>query len=91
MLIIIVQTFLVGASGGVYALIAAHLANVILNWGEMPFNWVRLLSLMALMGTDVGVFIYNTYVKVEQANRVSFIYITNMGSSLQIQHAQGEW
>uniref|UniRef100_A0A6A7G437 rhomboid protease n=1 Tax=Hirondellea gigas TaxID=1518452 RepID=A0A6A7G437_9CRUS len=53
-------TYLVGASGGVYALVAAHLANVILNWGEMPFNWIRLVSLIVLMGTDIGVFIWGT-------------------------------
>ena len=31
------DVYLAGASGGVYALIAAHLANVIFNWGEMEF------------------------------------------------------
>lgn len=54
------QSFLVGASGGCYALIAAHFANIIINWGEMPFNWVRLLVLLTLMATDIGVFAYMT-------------------------------
>lgn len=49
-----------GASGGCYALIAAHFANIIINWGEMPFNWVRLLVLLTLMATDIGVFAYMT-------------------------------
>ncbi|XP_018012178.1 rhomboid-related protein 2 [Hyalella azteca] len=64
------QSYLVGASGGVYALIAAHLANVILNWSEMPFNWVRLLVLLVLMITDVTVFFYNAYYGVD--NKVSY-------------------
>lgn len=54
------QSFLVGASGGCYALIAAHFANIIINWGEMPFNWLRLLVLLTLMATDIGVFAYMT-------------------------------
>jgi len=32
--------YLAGASGGVYALITAHIATVILNWGEMELPWV---------------------------------------------------
>ncbi|KAF2353051.1 EF-hand domain [Trinorchestia longiramus] len=55
------KAFLVGASGGVYALIAAHLANIILNWSEMPFNWVRMFALLFVVVTDLVVFFYNTY------------------------------
>ena len=36
------DTYLAGASGGVYALIAAHLATLILNWqGWKPIYDVR--------------------------------------------------
>lgn len=52
------HAYLVGASGGVYALMAAHMANTIINWSEMPFRWVRLLTILVLMATDVGVFIW---------------------------------
>ena len=58
-----------GASGGCYALIAAHLANIIINWGEMPFNWMRLLVILALMATDIGVFAYATV--TQSTTRVS--------------------
>ena len=50
--------YLAGASGGVYALITAHLANIILNWAEMDFNVLRLLTFGLVMATDVGVAIY---------------------------------
>lgn len=33
------HSYLAGASGGVYALLAAHLASVAINWSEMEFNW----------------------------------------------------
>uniref|UniRef100_A0A914DCF9 EF-hand domain-containing protein n=1 Tax=Acrobeloides nanus TaxID=290746 RepID=A0A914DCF9_9BILA len=31
----------VGASGAVFALVGAHVANVIINWSEMKFQWLR--------------------------------------------------
>jgi len=56
------DVYLAGASGGVYALIAAHLANVIFNWGEMEFPVLRLLAFLLLAGVDTGVAIYYRYV-----------------------------
>lgn len=64
-------SFLAGASGGVYALLAAHLASVVINWSEMEFSWLRLISLLAFISTDVGVAIYGRYVK-EESSRVSY-------------------
>ena len=57
--------FLAGASGGVYALITAHLANVIFNWQEMEFPAVRLLGFILIAGVDTGVAVY--YRSVEEA------------------------
>ena len=52
---------LVGASGGVYALIGAHLANVILNWREMNNLGFRLwLILVEVVRTGVAVY-YSIY------------------------------
>ena len=53
--------YLVGASGGVYALIAAHLANVISNWSEMDFAPLRLFTFLVVAATDIGVAIYYRY------------------------------
>ncbi|XP_054722866.1 rhomboid-related protein 2-like [Uloborus diversus] len=64
-------TYLAGASGGVYALIAAHLANVIINFGEMTFGWARLIALFIFGGTDIGVAFYARYVEKEE-NRTSY-------------------
>lgn len=37
----------------------------------MEFNWLRLLSLLGFVGTDIGVAIYGRYVK-EEHSRVSY-------------------
>ncbi len=52
------DAYLAGASGGVYALIAAHLANVVFNWKEMELPWLRLLAFLTLAGVDTGVAVY---------------------------------
>lgn len=39
------EVYLVGASGGVYALLAAHLANILLNFGEMKYGVLKLASI----------------------------------------------
>lgn len=65
------HTFLAGASGGVYALLAAHLANVIINWNEMEFNWARLLALLIFITTDFGMALYGRY-KSNETRRVSY-------------------
>ena len=55
------HVYLAGASGGVYALIAAHLANVIFNWREMEFPALRLLGFLLVTGVDTGVAVYYRY------------------------------
>ena len=56
------DVYLAGASGGVYSLITAHLANVIFNWGQMEFAALRLLTFLVLAGVDIGVAVYYRYV-----------------------------
>ncbi len=65
------DAYLAGASGGVYAIIAAHLANVVFNWGEMEFPLLRLLAFLVLAGVDTGVAIYYRYV-AEVDTKVSY-------------------
>lgn len=40
--------YLVGASGGVYALLAAHLANVLLNYNQIELGFVRLVGVFVV-------------------------------------------
>lgn len=55
------RVFLAGASGGVYALLTAHLANLVINWAEMELAVGRLIVLLLLAGADMGIAIYNRY------------------------------
>lgn len=48
------EVYLVGASGGVYALLAAHLANVMLNYNNMHYGIIRI----------VGIFLFGKYPKI---------------------------
>ncbi|PIO63007.1 peptidase, S54 family [Teladorsagia circumcincta] len=66
------RVFLAGASGGVYALLAAHLAELIMNWSEMEFNWIRAIVLVILIGSDTAVSVYQRYF-VDRVDRVSYV------------------
>ncbi|XP_034242617.1 protein rhomboid isoform X2 [Thrips palmi] len=55
------DVYLVGASGGVYALLAAHLANVLLNYNNMEFGIVRIIGIFVVASFDVGFAIYGRY------------------------------
>ncbi|KAL4715286.1 hypothetical protein ACJJTC_010856 [Scirpophaga incertulas] len=55
------KVYLAGASGGVYALIAAHIATIIMNWAEMEFAIIQLLVFVLLAAVDVGTAVYERY------------------------------
>lgn len=55
------NVYLAGASGGVYALITAHVATIIINWSEMEFAIYQLLIFGFLITFDTGSSIYNRY------------------------------
>lgn len=73
------DTYLAGASGGVYALIAAHLANVVINFKEMEFGWLRLVVLFVFAMTDIGVALYSRYMQ-DDYHRTS--YAAHLAGSL---------
>ncbi|XP_073831660.1 rhomboid-related protein 2-like [Musca autumnalis] len=50
--------FLAGASGGVYALITAHIGTIIVNWNEMEYALVQLFVLLFYCFADLGTSIY---------------------------------
>ncbi|CAL4070726.1 unnamed protein product [Meganyctiphanes norvegica] len=55
------DVYLVGASGGVYALLAAHLANVLNNYSNMQFPSLRLLAVAFVATTDMGFAVYDYF------------------------------
>ena len=55
------QSLSSGASGGVYALIGAHVANVLVNFKEMRFGIIRSLILGILIVADVSLALYKRY------------------------------
>ncbi|XP_078236032.1 rhomboid-related protein 2 isoform X3 [Pogona vitticeps] len=54
---------LVGASGGVYALIGGYFMNILVNFQEMIplFGAIRLLLIFFIVGTDVGFALYRRF------------------------------
>ncbi|XP_015114444.1 rhomboid-related protein 2 [Diachasma alloeum] len=56
------NTYLAGASGGVYALITAHVATIIMNWQQMKYAVVQLCVFSVITILDVGSNFYNCYV-----------------------------
>ncbi|XP_018570241.1 rhomboid-related protein 2-like [Anoplophora glabripennis] len=54
-------SYLAGASGGVYAIMTAHIATIIMNWREMSFPGVILFMFLLVIVTDVSTSIYNRY------------------------------
>lgn len=67
------DVYLVGASGGVYALLAAHLANVLLNYNNMEFGIVRLIGIFVVASADVGFAIYDRYASEATGPPVSYV------------------
>jgi len=65
------SVYLVGASAGVYALVLAHMSNVILNWAEMPYKWFRLIAVIGFITLDVSVAIYRRFIASE-CGKVSY-------------------
>uniref|UniRef100_A0A8D8Q0E9 Rhomboid-related protein 3 n=1 Tax=Cacopsylla melanoneura TaxID=428564 RepID=A0A8D8Q0E9_9HEMI len=55
------HVYLAGASGGVYALIAAHIATIIMNWSEMEFAGFQTFIFFMLATLDIGNAVYNRY------------------------------
>lgn len=52
------RIYLAGASGGVYALITAHIATIIMNWQEMEYAFLQLFVFLVFCGTDIGFSVY---------------------------------
>ncbi|XP_034235832.1 rhomboid-related protein 2-like [Thrips palmi] len=59
------NVYLAGASGGVYAIMTAHIATIIMNFQEMQFAVYQLIVFLLLIVSDVGTAIYNRLHEVD--------------------------
>ncbi|CAH1793604.1 unnamed protein product [Owenia fusiformis] len=73
---------LVGASGGVYALLAAHLANILLNYSQMELGLLKLLSIFMISISDVGFAIWNRAVSVTESDGPQVGYVAHIAGAL---------
>ncbi|KAL6436015.1 hypothetical protein ACFW04_005675 [Cataglyphis niger] len=64
--------YLAGASGGVYALITAHVATIIMNWSQMEFAVLQLLVFLVVTSVDIGQAVYNRYV-LETNDQIGYV------------------
>ncbi|KAJ6650836.1 hypothetical protein lerEdw1_002884 [Lerista edwardsae] len=66
---------LVGASGGVYALIGGYFMNILVNFREMIplFGVARLLVILSIVGTDIGFALFRRLLPPVTGPRVSFV------------------
>lgn len=66
---------LVGASGGVYALIGGYFMNILVNFREMIplFGLARLLIIFSIVGADVAFALYRRFLGPGTGPRVSFV------------------
>ncbi|XP_026466455.1 rhomboid-related protein 2-like isoform X2 [Ctenocephalides felis] len=55
------SVYLAGASGGVYALITAHVATIVMNWKEMEFAFLQLCVFLVIILVDVGSIVYSYF------------------------------
>lgn len=67
------NVYLLGASGGVYALLSAHLANVVLNYNQMEFGLLRIFGLFVIASTDFGYAVYERYVVKDEYGQTSYV------------------
>lgn len=55
------EVYLVGASGGVYALLAANLADIMMNFSTVKFVTLKLLAVLLLSSFDFAYVIYSNF------------------------------
>ncbi|KAF4527186.1 hypothetical protein B566_EDAN006112 [Ephemera danica] len=71
--------YLAGASGGVYSILTAHIATIIMNWSDMALPWLQLGVFMLLITADLGTAIYQRYVaKLD----LQVGYVAHLGGAL---------
>ncbi|XP_055336563.1 protein rhomboid-like [Paramacrobiotus metropolitanus] len=67
------DVYLVGASGGVYALLSAHLANILLNRTQMELPLLRMIGVLLVASCVLGVAIWDRYAAEPTPMPISYI------------------
>ncbi|XP_053952528.1 protein rhomboid [Anastrepha ludens] len=67
------EVYLVGASGGVYAMLAAHLANITLNYRQMRYAVAQLLSVLIFVSCDLGYALYSQYLDADAMTKPAHV------------------
>jgi rhomboid-related protein 1/2/3 len=73
----------------VYALLAAHLANVLLNYNQMEFGVVRLLGVFLVASVDVGFAIYDRYAASSSTDSSQELISTTQAPVSYVAHLAG--
>ncbi|XP_064095972.1 rhomboid-related protein 2-like isoform X1 [Macrobrachium nipponense] len=55
------DSYLAGASAGVFSVEYAHLGNMLMNWSQMEFRWLQLVVIIVLSFSDVGFAVWDIY------------------------------
>lgn len=66
------HSYLAGASSGSYALIAAHLSELIMNWNEVRGACLKLIAFVIFCSADITTAIYERHYRGSIAYRTSY-------------------
>lgn len=66
------HSYLAGASSGCYALVAAHLSELIINWSEIKGACLKLITFLIFCSADIATAIYERHYRGSIAYRTSY-------------------
>ncbi|XP_065201670.1 rhomboid-related protein 3 isoform X1 [Planococcus citri] len=78
------RVYLAGASGGCYALLAAHIATIIMNWTEMDHPVLQLLIFVTLITFDFGNSIYDRYIEKRETKTAYAAHIAGAAAGFLV-------
>ncbi|KAL5292846.1 RHBDL3.2 family protein [Megaselia abdita] len=76
------EVFLVGASGGVYALLAANLADIMINFSTVKFVTLKLLAILLFSSFDFAYAVYSNYCVASESSSTTISYIAHLTGAL---------
>ncbi|XP_014091791.3 protein rhomboid [Bactrocera oleae] len=83
------DVYLVGASGGVYALLAAYFANILLNFGQMRYGMGQLVRVVVFVSWDLCYAVYNKYYNNNNNNNATHAIVKTTATISYIAHLSG--